>query len=203
VHLRHDDQLHSVDNYFLGPPGWSLPWKVRYSAYVVGFVVFVAALGLEREAGIGFSFGSFAWGLLLTVAVTTGLMRVVTHDRPLRAIVGILWSELTGPRPPATARHHLEPARIRLEHPHRRFSGGRRYPSTSARLWAPADEPRRGGPPERGGRTSASRMSNHAATMVRALGRSAEQGGWLRRACGTCLRRAGPHRRIARRRGEG
>jgi hypothetical protein len=115
MRLGHDDSLHSVDDLFLGPPSWSLPFRVRYRAYGVGFVVFVALLSLERAGGIGFSFASLAWGLLLTVAITTGLMQVVTHERPLRSVASTFWSELTGPRPPGAERCRLEPSRVRLE----------------------------------------------------------------------------------------
>jgi hypothetical protein len=115
MRLGHDDSLHSVDDVFLGPPSWSFPFRVRYRAYGVGFTVFVAMLSLERAGGIGFSFGSLAWGLLFTVAITTGLMQLVTHDRPLRSVVATFWSELTGPRPPKAERCRLEPSRVRLE----------------------------------------------------------------------------------------
>lgn len=126
MRLRNDDQLHSVEDTFLGPPGYSLPFRVRYRSYGVGFAVFIAILALEREAGIGLSFGSIAWCLLLTVAITTGIMQVVTHDRPLRALVVTFWQELNGPRPPAMIRYRLDARRVRLERRARRGPGGPR-----------------------------------------------------------------------------
>jgi hypothetical protein len=127
MRLGHDDSLHSVDDVFLGPPSWSFPFRVRYRAYGVGFVVFIALLSLERAGGVGFSFGSLAWGLLLTVAITSGLMQLVTHDRPLRSVAATFWSELTGPRPPSAERCRLEPSRVRLEPSSTpRFCGRRR-----------------------------------------------------------------------------
>jgi hypothetical protein len=126
MRLGHDDSLHSVDDVFLGPPGWSLPFRVRYRAWGVGFAVFVVLLSLERAGGIGFGFASLAWGLLLTVAITTGLMQLVTHDRPLRAIVITFWQEVTGPRPPALVRQYLRPRHIRVEGRPGRFCGSRR-----------------------------------------------------------------------------
>lgn len=136
MRLRNDDQLHSVEDTFLGPPGYSLPFRVRYKSYGAGFVIFIAILALEREAGIGLSLSSVAWCLLLTVAITTGIMQVVTHERPLRALVVIFWQELNGPRPPAMTRYWLDARRVRLEH-HLRC----RHRGSGLFLHAPGGEP--------------------------------------------------------------
>lgn len=98
--------------------------------------MFIAILALEREVGISFGFGSIAWCLLLTVAVTTGIMQVVTHERPLRALVVTFWQELNGPRPPERIRYRLDTRRVRLERGRRR-SRGERPVSLYARLRRP------------------------------------------------------------------
>lgn len=170
MRLRNDDQLHSVSDVFLGPPGWSLPWQARYRAYGVGFVLFLGALAFEQVVGLGVSLTAACYALLFTVGATTGLMRVVTFDRPLRSLVVTFWAELTAPRPPATVRQHLEPGRIRIEGRPRRFCGGVR---ARGGVRAPLeDRPNR--PPE--GSTK-----HHARELVDQARRAAERGGRLLR----------------------
>jgi hypothetical protein len=63
---------------------------------------------------------------LFTVAITTGVMQVVSHDRPLRALIMTFWQELNGPRPPAIIRYRLDTRRVRLGRGPRCSRGGRR-----------------------------------------------------------------------------
>jgi hypothetical protein len=70
LRIRTDDEVYRVDAVWLGPPKATFPWRARYVAWGVGTVVFLAVLGVERQLGIGFSFFSTGWGLLITILLT-------------------------------------------------------------------------------------------------------------------------------------
>lgn len=79
--------------------------------------MFLVVLGVERQLGIGFSFFSTGWGLLITIALTRLIGSRITHERPLTA-VAVMWvRELTSPRRLTAARAGaVSAARIRVEH---------------------------------------------------------------------------------------
>lgn len=96
-----DDLLHRVDRIYLGPPGKTLPFKVRYVAYGVGFLVFVLSTVLLRGLlSVPWSSGSTLIQAGIVVFVTGRLMRFVTGDVTVRSVITAAWNDLVAPRPP-------------------------------------------------------------------------------------------------------
>ena len=118
MRLPVDDEIYNVNAVWLGPPGKTLPFRARYVAYGVGAAVFVLLQIAERRLGIGIGFFALAYTLLVTVGVTKVILRVVDHDRPLRAVLRGLINEVNAPRAQARAKTStLRPARVRAVPP--------------------------------------------------------------------------------------
>jgi hypothetical protein len=116
LRIRTDDEVYRVDAVWLGPPKATFPWRARYVAWGVGTVVFLVVLGVERQLGIGFSFFSTGWGLLITIALTRLIGSRISHERPLTAVVLMWLRELTAPRKQtAVSGGAASAARIRVE----------------------------------------------------------------------------------------
>jgi hypothetical protein len=149
LQIRTDDDVYRVDAVWLGPPKATFPWRARYVAWGIGMVMFLVVLGVERQLGIGFSFFSTGWGLLITIVLTRLIGSRISHERPLTA-VAVMWvRELTAPRKVTAVRAGAaSAARIRVEHdrprpgqrPSRRW-GRRRKERTGVR--APTSPPQR------------------------------------------------------------
>lgn len=103
MRIRTDDDVYRVDAVWLGPPKATFPWRARYVAWGVGLVVFLVVLGVERQLGIGFSFFSTGWALLITILLTRMIGSRISHERPLTAVVTMWVRELTAPRKKAAA----------------------------------------------------------------------------------------------------
>ena len=149
MRIRTDDDVYRVDAVWLGPPKATFPWRARYVAWGVGIVMFLAVLAIERQLGIGFSFFSTAWGLLITIFLTGFISARISHERPLTAVVVMWIRELTAPRKGTAVRAGaVSAAWVRVERdrprpgqrPSRRW-GRRRKERTGVR--APASPPER------------------------------------------------------------
>ncbi|WP_327591293.1 hypothetical protein OHA25_60175 (plasmid) [Nonomuraea sp. NBC_00507] len=101
MRLLSDDLPYEIDNRYLGPPGRSLPFAIRYSAVAVGLVIFVVVLWVARRMGAS---GLAVVPLALAVAagITTIAMRLVNHDRSVVALLIAFHRELHTPRRPRT-----------------------------------------------------------------------------------------------------
>ncbi|HZD14385.1 MAG TPA: hypothetical protein VE196_04510 [Pseudonocardiaceae bacterium] len=116
MRIRTDDDVYRVDAVWLGPPKATFPWRARYVAWGVGMVTFLVVLGLERQMGIGFSFFSTGWGLLITILFTRLIGSRITHERPLTAVAAMWVRELTAPRKVTAGRGGAASAsRVRVE----------------------------------------------------------------------------------------
>lgn len=114
MRLPVDDEIYTVNAVWLGPPGKTLPFRARYVAYGVGAAVFVLVQMIERRLGIGFGFFALAYSLLVTVAITRLILRVVDHDRPVSAVLKGLVNEVSAPRATTRIRTSaIRPARVR------------------------------------------------------------------------------------------
>jgi hypothetical protein len=98
VLVRTDDEVYRVDSVWLGPPRATFPWRARYVSYGVGLLVMIIVMFLQRRVGIGLSFFSVAWGLIITVAVTRLLGKRIDYERPLGQVFALFSHEVTGPR---------------------------------------------------------------------------------------------------------
>lgn len=125
MRLRTDDEVYRVNAVWLGPPKATFPWQVRYVAWGIGTVVFIAALAIERSMNIGFGFFSTAWALIITIVITRWLAAKITHERPLGAVIGMARHELATPRKQtrrAGATAELSRVRVQADRPRPRTS---------------------------------------------------------------------------------
>lgn len=83
-----DDEIYKVRMIWLGPSGvFTFPWDARYVTYGVFAVVFGLIMLIEYAAKL-----ASGWPLTevaVSVAVTFALMRTVTYERPLLAMLRI------------------------------------------------------------------------------------------------------------------
>ncbi len=98
MRIRTDDEVYRVDAVWLGPPKATFPFRARYVAWGVGFLVLLLVLGVERQLGIGFGFFSTAWGLLIAIGLTRLICARISHERPLSSVAAMWARELTAPR---------------------------------------------------------------------------------------------------------
>ncbi len=98
MRIRTDDEVYRVDAVWLGPPKATFPFRARYVAWGVGFLVLLLVLGVERQLGIGFGFFSTAWGLLIAILLTRLICTRINHERPLSSVAAMWARELTAPR---------------------------------------------------------------------------------------------------------
>lgn len=121
MEIRTDDDVYRVDSVWLGPPKATMPWHVRYVAWGIGLVVFFLVIAAERAVGIGFGLFSTGWGLVLTVAITRALARMINYERPLGAVLSLFVSEVRTPREHTVveggALRTARPLRIREDRP--------------------------------------------------------------------------------------
>jgi len=128
LRIRTDDDVYRVDAVWLGPPKATFPWRARYVAWGVGFVVFLLTLTVERQLGIGFGFFSTAWGFVVTIGVTRLITSRISHERPLGAVLSMWFRELTTPREQVTGDGGAVSAakiRVRTERPRPNRAGQR------------------------------------------------------------------------------
>ena len=97
MRIRTDDEVYRVDAVWLGPPKATFPFRARYVAWGVGFLVLLLVLGVERQLGIGFGFFSTAWGLLIAIGLTRLICARISHERPPSSVAAMWARELTGP----------------------------------------------------------------------------------------------------------
>lgn len=96
--LNDDSEVYQVNNVWLGPKGTTLPFRARYSAYGVGFLIFLSILFIEHRIGMHLSFFSMTVAVMGTLVATRYLMRLVSFERPLSTLAASFWHDLTAPR---------------------------------------------------------------------------------------------------------
>lgn len=103
-----DDELYAVQGRYLGPPGRTLPFQARYSAYALWSLYFLIFLVVRAQLGLfRTGLGYVVIGLAATLA-TILTMRVVTPERPASVVVAMFFVELAAPRARArTARGRI------------------------------------------------------------------------------------------------
>ncbi|MCW0213546.1 MAG: hypothetical protein OJJ54_09310 [Pseudonocardia sp.] len=119
--VRTDDEVYRVDSVWLGPPRATFPWRARYVSYGVGLLAMILVMFLQRRVGIGLSFFSVAWGLIITVLVTRLLGKRIDYERPLGQVFALFSHEVTGPR----ARSGTRGGPVRAGHVRIRPAAGR------------------------------------------------------------------------------
>ena len=99
--IDNDDMLHRVDRHYLGPTGFTLPFRVRYGAVGIGVAIIFTVFFIARAiVHISLGFQSIVIILALGVVLTSKVTKYVNADRPLRSVAKAAWNDLNAPRPP-------------------------------------------------------------------------------------------------------
>lgn len=86
MRLRPDDDIYRARLLFLGPKGFTLPFHLPYVAYPLFVAVLAAIIGL-RFAFSGTIDLFPAIEIALSIVITSVILRQVTPDRPVRAVL--------------------------------------------------------------------------------------------------------------------
>ena len=86
VHLRPDDDIYRARLLFLGPKGFTLPVHLPYVAYPL-FAVVLAVMMFGRFLLTGTVDLFPAIEIALSIVVTSLILRQVSPDRPVRAVL--------------------------------------------------------------------------------------------------------------------
>jgi hypothetical protein len=98
LRIRTDDDIYRVDAVWLGPPRATFPWRATYASYLVGFLIFIAVLFVQRRIGIAFNILPTAWALVITVFLTRVIARKVNYEKGVVHLFQHFWYEVIGPR---------------------------------------------------------------------------------------------------------
>lgn len=113
--LQTDDVIKHIENTFLGPRGFTFPWRARMGAYFpVGFIVCLGVLLFLRWLGIT-AFEPFVilWALG-TWQITKRIMRHVSFETPVKTLLVIFWHGVSAPREPTGKSGALSLSRVRV-----------------------------------------------------------------------------------------
>jgi hypothetical protein len=98
LRIRTDDDIYRVDAVWLGPPRATFPWRTTYASYLLGFLIFLFVLFVQRRIGISFDVLPTAWALVITVFLTRLVSRKVNYEKGIVHLFQHFWYEVTGPR---------------------------------------------------------------------------------------------------------
>jgi hypothetical protein len=98
LRIRTDDDIYRVDAVWLGPPRATFPWRTTYASYLLGFLIFLFVLFVQRRIGISFDILPTAWALVITVFLTRLVSRKVNYEKGIVHLFQHFWYEVTGPR---------------------------------------------------------------------------------------------------------
>jgi hypothetical protein len=98
LRVRTDDEIYRIDAVWLGPPRATFPWRATYASYLLGFLIFIAVLFVQRRLGIAFNIFPTAWALVITVFLVRVVSRKVNYEKGVVQLFEHFWYEVTGPR---------------------------------------------------------------------------------------------------------
>lgn len=99
--IDNDDMLHRVDRHYLGPTGFTLPFRLRYAAVGLGAVILVTVFVVARAlVQVPLGFQSLVVIVGVSAVLTSKVTKYVNADRPVRSVVKAAWNDLNAPRPP-------------------------------------------------------------------------------------------------------
>lgn len=99
--IDNDDLLHRYDRHFLGPTGYTLPFRLRYASIGLGAGLFCVVFFIARAVvHVPLGFKSLAVMMAVTIVLTSKVTKVVNADRPIRSVIRAAWNDLNAPRPP-------------------------------------------------------------------------------------------------------
>ncbi|MBA2323983.1 MAG: hypothetical protein H0V92_08245 [Pseudonocardiales bacterium] len=98
MRVRTDDEIYRIDAVWLGPPRATFPWRATYASYLLGFLIFIAVLFVQRRLGVAFNIFPTAWALVITIFLTRVVSRKVNYEKGVVQLFEHFWYEVTGPR---------------------------------------------------------------------------------------------------------
>jgi hypothetical protein len=128
LRVRTDDEIYRIDQVWLGPPRATFPWRATYPSYLLGFLIFLAVLFVQRRVGISFDVLPTAWALVITVFLTRLVSRKVSYEKGVVHLFQHFWHEVSGPRGSTGGRGgevRNQHVRVRRRAPRRPRRGGR------------------------------------------------------------------------------
>jgi hypothetical protein len=115
LRVRTDDEIYRIDAVWLGPPRATFPWRATYASYLLGFLIFILVLFVQRRIGISFNIFPTAWALVITVFLTRVVSRKVNYEKGVVHLFEHFWYEVTGPRERTDRRRiALRDSRVRV-----------------------------------------------------------------------------------------
>ncbi|MDN5916878.1 MAG: hypothetical protein L0I76_17520 [Pseudonocardia sp.] len=96
---RSDDELYSLQNRYLGPPGRTFIFQARYAAYGIWAACFFVLLVIKQQLGLFSGFMGYVVVALFATLATQAVMRVITPERPAGQVLRMFGAELSTPRP--------------------------------------------------------------------------------------------------------
>jgi hypothetical protein len=107
--LRTDDDIYRARLVYLGPPGYTFPFQLRYAQY--GLFIVLAAGFTAAAVMLTGTLKSAGVALAAAIFMTYLIWRQVDPDRPVRAVIRVAltdWRSIQPPKdqmPRLTARH--------------------------------------------------------------------------------------------------
>jgi len=137
VRVTPDDEVYRVNTVWLGPSGLTFPWTARYLAYATWLVTLLVILFVEAVTPLSVHVPPI-WELCLTTLFTYGVMGLVDHERPFKAVWQTFRVDLTTPRPGARVQKVRVQPSVRVRE-NRLASDSRRARRRSRRRGAPEE----------------------------------------------------------------
>jgi hypothetical protein len=99
--IDNDDMLHRVDRHYLGPTGFTLPFRLRYAAVGLGALITATVFVIARAVvQVPLGFQSLVVIVGIGVVITARVTKYVNADRSVRSVIRAAWNDLIAPRPP-------------------------------------------------------------------------------------------------------
>lgn len=122
MRIETDDELYRVDAVWLGPKGFTFPWRIRYVQWGIGFAAFFLLLSIVREF-FPFGFFTVAWTIIGTVLATKAISAFIDAERPIGQMMTLTASDVGAPRGPGRSEGTAaDLSRVRQRPPLRRRS---------------------------------------------------------------------------------
>jgi len=102
-----DDDVRRVNLIYLGPPGNTFPFHVRYVAYAAGLVMYFLWLGVAFLLPLPIILTLF-YPLIAAILSTYGLMSQINHDRNVRNVLDTWQAEFRTRKRFRKATHDLD-----------------------------------------------------------------------------------------------
>jgi hypothetical protein len=85
MRMKTDDDVYRARVIFLGPKGFTLPFRLPFITYVTGAALLVVSVlvRLALTGGLGFP----TWEICFTLLGTWAIHRSISPDRPVRAVL--------------------------------------------------------------------------------------------------------------------